>query len=67
MNRIAKKERILVERTKISKIMSALGCGQAAVYNALSFRTNSKLAGDIRDMAVNRFGGIKVKENILVR
>lgn len=67
MNRIAKKERILVERTKISKIMSALGCGQAAVYNALSFRTNSKLAGDIRDMAVNRFGGVKVKENILIR
>jgi hypothetical protein len=67
MNRITKKERILVERTKISKIMSALGCGQAAVYNALSFRTNSKLAGDIRDMAVNRFGGVKVKENILIR
>ncbi len=67
MNKIAKKERILVERTKISKIMSALGCGQAAVYNALSFRSNSKLAGDIRNMALNRYGGVKVKESILVR
>lgn len=67
MNKLVKKERILVDRPKISKIMSAAGCGQAAVYNALSFRTNSKLAGDIRNMALNRFGGIKVKEQILVR
>lgn len=67
MNKIAKKERILVEKSKISKIMSVTGCGQAAVYNALAFRTNSKLAGDIRNLALNRFGGVKVKEQKLVR
>lgn len=67
MNKIAKKERILVERSKISKIMSVMGCGQAAVYNALAFRSNSKQAGEIRNLALNRFGGVKVKEQKLVR
>lgn len=67
MNKLVKKERILVDRLKIPKIMDAAGCGQSAVYNALSFRTNSKLAGDIRNMALNRFGGVKVREQILVR
>lgn len=67
MNKIAKKERILVERSKISKIMSVMGCCQASVYNALAFRSNSKQAGEIRNLALNRFGGVKVKEQKLVR
>lgn len=67
MNKIVKTERILVERDKIYKIMAVIGCGQAAVYNALSFRTNSKKAGDIRNVALNRFGGVKIKEQKLVK
>jgi len=66
MNKIIKKERILVERSKILKIMKEAGCGQAAVYNALSFKTDSKLADKVRNLALNRFGGIRVKEAKLV-
>lgn len=47
--------------------MKKIGCGQAAVYNALAFRTNSKLAGDIRSLATNIYGGVQVSERVLVR
>ncbi len=67
MNKIIKKERILVERSKIAKIMSATGSSQSAVYNALAYRTNSKSAGDIRHTALTRFGGVVIKEPKLVR
>lgn len=67
MNKIVKKERILVDRTKISKIMTKAKCSQAAVYNALSYRTNSELAAKVRNIALEQFGGILVKEPKVIR
>lgn len=67
MNKVVKRERILVDRTKISKIMTKAKCGQAAVYNALSFRTNSELAAQIRELALSQFGGVLVKEPKVIR
>lgn len=67
MTRLIKKERILIDPSKIDKIMDSVGCHKAAVYNALAYRSNSKLAEDIRDMAINRYGGVIIKESKLVR
>lgn len=67
MNKIVKKERILVDRTKFSKIMTRAKCGEAAVYNALAYRTNSDLAAKIRKLALEQFGGILVKEPKVIK
>lgn len=67
MNKTIKKTRILVERDKIQKIMNVVGCGQSAVYDALAYRTNSKKAGEIRELALSRFGGVRINVLQLVR
>ena len=47
--------------------MNVVGCGQSAVYDALAYRTNSKKAGEIRELALGRFGGVKTNILQLVR
>lgn len=62
MDKVVYKPKILVRKSKIGKIAKEVGCCDAAVYNAITFRTNSKMAVDIRDITCNRFGGILVKK-----
>ena len=62
MDKVVYKPKILVRKSKIGEIAKAVGCCDAAVYNAITFRTNSKMAVDIRDITCNRFGGILVKK-----
>lgn len=50
----------------IDKIANSCGCGRVTVYNALAYKTNSKMAQDIRSMALNRYGGVKDKQTVFV-
>ncbi len=62
MDKIVFKPKILIRKSKIGKIAKTVGCCDAAVYAAIAFKTNSKLAVDIREVATNRYGGILVKK-----
>ena len=62
MDKIVFKPKILIRKSKIGKIAKTVGCCDAAVYTAITFKTNSKLAVDIRDVATNRYGGILVEK-----
>ncbi len=62
MDKVVYKQKILVRKSKIAKIAKAVGCSDAAVYNAIAFKTNSQLAIDIRDITCRMFGGILVKK-----
>lgn len=61
MVKIIKMQKILVEEDKILKLAKEFGCCRAAVYNAIAYRTNSKLAQAIRESACNKHGGIITK------
>lgn len=52
---------------KIPNLMKKFGCGRAAVYNALAFRSYSQQAADIRSYALNFLGAEKVKVPQIVR
>ena len=41
------------------KLAERYGCRRETIYNALGFRSNSKQAEDIRNDAMNEFGGDK--------
>lgn len=62
MDKIVFKPKILIRKSKIGKIAKMVGCCNAAVYAAISFKTNSELAVNIRDVATNRYGGLLVKK-----
>ncbi len=62
MDKVLYKPKILIRESKIDKIAQAVGCGRAAVYNAIAYRTNNKNATKIRLLACSRFGGIFVKK-----
>ena len=62
MDKVIFKPKILIRKSKIGKIAKSIGCCDAAVYNAITFRTNSDLAVDIRNVACNKYGGILVKK-----
>lgn len=51
--------KILVDKSKIEKLMDKFHCGRASVYNALAYRTNSEMSEKIRNEAINRYGGIE--------
>ena len=61
MDKVIFKPKILIRKSKIGKIAKSVSCN-AAVYNAITFRTNSDLAVDIRNVACNKYGGILVKK-----
>lgn len=67
MNKIVKVTKILVDKPKIAKIAKEAGCKEVCVYNALAYRSNSRLAGDIRTLAINRYGGLKAKIPMLIK
>lgn len=67
MVKTRKIKKILVKGPEIiERIASSTGCGKVTVYNALAFRSNSKQAQDIREMALNRYGGVPTNQTILV-
>ena len=66
MDKVLYKPKILIRKSKIPKIAEHIGCASAAVYNAIAYRTNSDLAVKIRDAAINRYGGLKVKHPELI-
>lgn len=59
MSRVIKIKKILVSSSAVEKIMSIWGCSKATVYNALAFRSKSKLASEIRNAALNSYGGVE--------
>lgn len=59
MSKIIKTKKILVSPVGIQRLMDAWGCSKPTVYNALSYRSKSKLASDIRNTAINSCGGIE--------
>lgn len=59
MIKTRKIEKIIVDKSKICKLMDSFDCGMATVYNALAFKSNSETAQKIRDKAINQYGGIK--------
>lgn len=58
MDKLVKRNKIFLRDGKVVKIAQKVGCSQAAVFNALSYRTNSELAVKIRKVAIEDFGGI---------
>jgi hypothetical protein len=41
------------------KLAERYGCRKETIYNALSFRSQSKQSEDIRQAALNEFGGVE--------
>lgn len=67
MVKTRKIKKILVNGPEIvDRIASQAGCRKVTVYNALAYRSNSKMAQDIRDMALKRFGGVSANQTIVV-
>lgn len=58
MDKLVKRNKIFLRDGKVVKIAQKVGCSQAAVFNALAYRTNSELAMKIRKVAIEDFGGI---------
>lgn len=55
-----KKIKIIKVPPKVSKkLAERYGCRRETIYNALSFRSQSKQSEDIRQAALNEFGGVE--------
>lgn len=55
-----KKIKIIKIPPKVGKkLAERYGCRRETIYNALGFRSQSKQAEDIRNDALNEFGGVK--------
>lgn len=67
MNKIVRKEKILVDKDKIPQIAEHFGCSRVCVYNALAFKSNSDLSSDIRNTTLNRYGGVRVRMPMVVK
>ena len=50
---------IKVSREGQKKLVERYGCRRETIYNALSFRSQSKQSEDIRQAALNEFGGVE--------
>lgn len=56
----AKKIKIIkVSPDGLKKLIERYGCRKQTIYNALGFRSHSRQAENIRQDALNEFGGIK--------
>ena len=44
------------------KLAERYGCRRETIYNALGFRSLSKQSEDIRQAALNEFGGVKTEK-----
>lgn len=55
---IRKKKKIQVPRESITKLMTLFNCKKSAVYNALSYASESEQAKKIRREALDNYGGV---------
>lgn len=65
MVKIRKTEKILVDHASIMKLSARFACNRTTVYNALAFRSDSRLARDIRAASISEYGGAKIKVSSL--
>lgn len=61
MKKLVRKEKILVPRENLKRMIDSLQVSQAAIYNALAFRSDSESAAKIRDTALKKYGGKTVR------
>lgn len=62
---VRRKKIIQVPFGTIEKICRDMNCRKTAVYDALNYSTDSKLANIIREKAISVYGGIKTSKWIL--
>ena len=63
---MAKRKKIIqVPHGAIEKMCKAFRCGRTAVYDALSYTTNSELAELIRKNALSDYGGVVTTKLIM--
>lgn len=62
---VKRKKIIMVPRGAVEKMCKAFRCHKTAVYDALSFTTNSELAELIRQNAISSYGGVQTTKLIL--
>lgn len=59
MSRIIKTKKILVAPKEIKRLQDTWGCSLPTIYNALCYRSMSRLATEIRNAALKSHGGIE--------
>ena len=59
---VLKQKKIKVNRTSLAALAAMFGCTVTKVYNALAFRSNSDSAEQIRQEALQNYGGKEVTE-----
>lgn len=52
---------IKVSHEGCKKLVERYGCRRETIYNALAYRSQSKQAEDIRQDALNEFGGVETE------
>lgn len=62
---VRRKKIIQVPRGAVEKMCKAFRCKRTAVYDALSFTTDSELAKLIRKNAIETYGGVHTTKLIL--
>lgn len=67
MAKLVKKKIIIVDNTGRNNLMLRFGCCRATVMNALGYYSNSSLAQDIRQAALEKEGGQVTTKSILIR
>ena len=60
-----RKKVIQVPRGSVEKLCKAFRCHKTAVYDALSYTTDSELANLIRQNALSTYGGVHTTKLIL--
>ncbi len=63
---VRRKKIIQVPSGTVEKLCKAFRCKRTAVYDALSFTTNSELAELIRKNALSSYGGVTTTKVIFV-
>ena len=62
LNKVLRQKKIKVSRTSLDTLAAMFGCTVTKVYNALAFRSNSESAEQIRQEALQNYGGKEVTE-----
>lgn len=63
----AKKIKIIKVPPKVGKkLAERYGCRIETIYNALAFRSQSKQSYEIREVALNEFGGIETDKVVFL-
>lgn len=59
---VLKQKKIKVSRTSLDTLAAMFNCTVTKVYNALAYRSNSESAEEIRQEALQNYGGKEVTE-----